>query len=311
LTALNPSDTISLNWESEIAFMIEENTGSVLEDPGTDTGEITLAYPPDCESSYMFYALARQRIPSGEYEFSHNHLPMSELVDAARKQEFDICTVPVHLYPYIYLNYKPLNTGASVTQNGGPCVVARQRISKWALRGARVAVPSLYSTAYLCLKLFEYDFHAIPIDPDRIIEAVQYGKVRAGLLPHTHLPAIPESKLKKVIDLGLWWKSKTALPLPLRCLVIRRELSEKTQIEVTQLIKASIIYALEHREESLDYAINHFPWPGDDVAISYLNQFVNQYTRNLEQPGRESIRRMLELGWQSGFVPRALKLDFV
>jgi len=291
--------------------MTDENPASAPASTGSTLGEAILAYPPDCESSYMFYALSRKRISSGEYKFAHQHLQMHELIEGAREEKFDICAVPVHLYPYVFLNYRPLSAGASVTTGGGPCVVARQKLSPASLRGARIAVPGLLYTSYLCLKLFEYDFQAVPMETEKIIEAVQFGKVRAGVIPHTHLPAIGETKIRKVLDLGLWWKSKTGLPLPLRCLVIRRSLSEKVQIEITQLIKSSIIYALEHREESLDTAINHFPWPGDDKAINYLNQFVNDYSRNLGQPGQEAMRKMMELGWQAGIIPRALKLDFV
>src|SRR5262249_57706010 len=96
-----------------------------------------------------------------------------------------------------------------------PIVVASKSMKKEDIRGKRIAVPGLKTSAYLALKLYEPEFEAVVMPFDKILDAVQDELVEAGLLIHEGQLLFPQMGLHKVLDLGVWWHEQTRLPLPL------------------------------------------------------------------------------------------------
>src|SRR5437867_1943146 len=203
----------------------------------------------------MFYALAEGKLETRPYRFIHTLEDIESLNKKAVLGEFDVTAVSIHAYAYIADHYALLASGASMGDRYGPLVVARREWSPTDFTGRLIAVPGAMTTAFLALKLFQPDFVPIVIPFDRIMDAVKKGDVDGGLLIHEGQLTYAQEGLHKIVDLGVWWNEKTGLPLPLGGNAIRRDLGREHMREVARLLRASIQYALDHREEALLHAM--------------------------------------------------------
>ena len=186
--------------------------------------EIRIAHSPDSDDAFMFYALAKDKLDTGKFHFSHTLQDIETLNRKALNGEYEITAISFHAYVYIADKYMLLPSGASMGDRYGPMVVAREPWSQEALRGKRIAIPGTMTTAYLTLKLFQPDFEAVVIPFDQIMNEVQKGSVDAGLIIHEGQLTYASQQLHKIVDLGEWWYQQTRLPLPLGGNVIRRDL---------------------------------------------------------------------------------------
>src|SRR6266540_1210085 len=226
---------------------------------------ITVGHSPDPDDAFMFYALAHDKLDTGDLTFRHELQDIETLNRRALKGELEVTAVSIHAYSFLLDKYALLPTGCSMGDKYGPMVVARQPLTIRDLPGVKIAVPGTLTTAFLTLKLlFEslgepggsrppLAFDVIPFD--EIIPAVAAGKYDAGLIIHEGQLTFQNQGLHLVVDLGVWWQDRTGLPLPLGGNVVRKDLGDATVREVSRLIKESIRYGLAHRREALDYAL--------------------------------------------------------
>jgi len=173
-----------------------------------------------------------------------------------------------------------------------------------------VAIPGTLTTAFLALRLFEPNVKYEVVAFDRILEDVQRGKYDAGLLIHEGQLTYREMGLHKVLDLGEWWQDRTGLPLPLGGNVIRRSLGQALMTRVSDDIKRSIQYGLDHREETLAYAIQFSRGLDPGRADRFVGMYVNDLTLDYGDEGREAVRRLLEEASSKGIIPNKVELEF-
>ncbi len=270
-----------------------------------------MAHSPDSDDAFMFYALAAGRIPTGRYEFIH-HLDDIETLNAAAEQGlYEVTAVSIHAYAGLAERYALTRCGASMGEGYGPIVVSKSPLSAHDLKGMRVAVPGLRTSAYLALRLFEPEFEPVVVPFDRITGAVDRDEVPAGLLIHEGQLFYPEQGLHKVVDLGEWWSRETGLPLPLGGNAIRRDLPEKEIREVSALIEESIRYALEHRQDALTHALEYGRGLDWAQGERFVSMYVNQRTLDYGDDGRRAVQLFLDRGYEAGFLPRRVEVQFV
>lgn len=272
---------------------------------------LTLGHSPDADDAFMFYALAHGRIDTGEDEFEHVLRDIETLNQWALEGRLHVTAVSVHGYAYVADRYAILPHGASMGDGYGPLLVAKAPLAVESLRGKRIAIPGLRTSAYLALRLLLPEFEAEVVPFDRIMEAVNEGGVAAGLLIHEGQLTHAEHGLHPVVDLGAWWKERTGLPLPLGVNVVRRDLGPERIARVSALLHESIRHGLEHRAPALRYALEYGRGIGDAVGDRFVEMYVNDWTLEMGEAGRESIHRFLREGHEAGVLPFPPRVEFV
>ena len=273
--------------------------------------EIRVAHSPDSDDAFMFCALATGKLDTGDFRFTHTLEDIESLNQKALRGVYEVTAVSIHAYAYISRRYALLSSGASMGDRYGPIVVAREAWTPAALRGKKIAVPGLMTTAFLTLKLFQPDFQPVVIPFDQIISAVLQGRADAGLLIHEGQLTYAREGLHKVIDMGEWWHELTGLPLPLGGNAIRRDLGEDGMKKVARLLKESIQYALDHRQEALDYALQYARDLDRAQADRFVGMYVNMRTLDYGEEGRRAVALLLDRACEAGIIPTRVLVDFV
>jgi 1,4-dihydroxy-6-naphthoate synthase len=278
----------------------------------TEVREIKIAHSPDSDDAFMFYGLATNKVRVPGYKFTHTLTDIETLNHKAIHEQFyDVSAISFGAYPYVQDNYTIMACGGSVGENYGPMVVASKNYTQDEMKKLRVAVPGTLTTAYLTLKLFAPDVETVTVDFDKIIPAVVSGEFDAGLIIHEGQLTYARDGLKKIIDLGVWWKEQTGLPLPLGGNAIRRSLGQEVMMVTTNALRDSIQHALDHREAALDYAMQFARDLDTNLANRFVGMYVNERTLNFGNDGREAIRKLLDMGYERGIIPHKANVDFV
>src|SRR6516164_7676402 len=273
--------------------------------------EITVAHSPDSDDAFMFYALATNRVRVPGLRFTHTLSDIETLNRKAMEGVYDVTAISFHAYPYIQDHYALLPTGGSVGDGYGPMIVASRAYSTSDIKHKRIAVPGTLTTAYLVLKLFAPGIETEVVPFDQIIPQVLEGKQEAGLIIHEGQLTYDKSGLHRIVDLGRWWNRMTGLPLPLGGNAIRRELGPELIAAVTQALRESIQYALDHREEGLAYAMQFARDLDPQSADTFVGMYDNERTLDYGPDGREAVRRLLDMGHKAGIIPHEAHVDWV
>jgi 1,4-dihydroxy-6-naphthoate synthase len=193
----------------------------------------------------------------------------------------------------------------------GPRLVALKPYTRESIRGKRIAIPGPMTTAYLALRLYQPDFVAVPIAFDQIEDAVKKGEVDLGLIIHEGQLTYAEDGLTLIADMGEWWFSETGLPLPLGGNVVRKDLGENLVKKISRHLRASIKYSLDHRQAALDHAMKFARGLDRSKADTFVGMYVNDWTLDYGDRGRDAVRALLRRGFEAGVIPRAVDVEFV
>ena len=277
----------------------------------TQVAEIVCAHSPDSDDAYMFYALATGKVRSPLVEFKHVLGDIQTLNQKAREGEYELTAVSYHAYPYIADKYVLMASGSSVGDGYGPMVVAPSPMAMDQLKGKRIAIPGKLTTAYLTLRLMQPDFEAVVVPFDQILDAVRRREADAGLVIHEAQLTHQRGGFHTVVDLGRWWKDKYNLPLPLGANVLRRGLSPEVVREACRMMRDSIRYALDHREEALAYAMQFARDLEVSQAETFVGMYVNHFTVDCGELVPKAAQKLLDLGHEAGLIPHRVSLEFV
>jgi 1,4-dihydroxy-6-naphthoate synthase len=274
---------------------------------------IQVAHSPDSDDAFMFYALAEGRVPT-PYTYVHELSDIESLNQRARRGELEVSAVSIHAYAYLADRYALMASGSSMGDGYGPRLVSLARRPddpRQALAGRRVAVPGLYTTAYLALKLYQPEVEPVVMPFDRIEDAVHAGEVEVGLLIHEGQLTYGDTGLHLWEDLGAWWMRDTGLPLPLGGNVVRRDLGEEVIAQVARDVRASVEYALEHRAAALGHAKQYSRGLSDERADEFVGMYVNQWTVDYGPVGRRAVQVLLDRAAEAGLIPHRVQVEFV
>lgn len=278
------------------------------------TQTIHVAHSPDSDDAFMFYALAEGKIDTGDLRYVHELSDIESLNRRALEGGLEVTAVSIHAYAYLADKYALLNSGSSMGDRYGPRLVSTRPAPadpRTAARGKRIAVPGTLTTAYLALRLYQPEFEAVVTPFDQIEDAVLAGRVDLGLLIHEGQLTYQEQGLHLWADMGEWWFGETGLPLPLGGNVVRRDLGPAVVAQVARDLKASIVYALEHRSPALAHARQFNRGIGDEKTDTFVGMYVNQWTVDYGDRGREAVRELLRRGHTAGVIPHPVTVDFV
>lgn len=277
----------------------------------TPIREITVAHSPDSDDAFMFYGLATNKVRVAGLRFSHTLSDIETLNQKAQQGAYDVTAVSFHAYPYIQDKYALMSCGGSVGEGYGPMVVSTRPFTESEIKGKKVAVPGKLTTAYLGLQLFAPGVEVEVVPFDQIIPQVLEGRHEAGLIIHEGQLTYDKSGLHRVVDLGRWWQRVTGLPLPLGGNAIRRSLGPKMMARVTEALRESIQYAIDHREEALAYAMQFARDLDTQLADKFVRMYVNERTLDYGPDGREAVRRLLDMAHKAGIIAQTPRVDWV
>ena len=273
---------------------------------------IRVAHSPDSDDAFMFYALAEGKIDTGDLEFVHELQDIETLNRRALAGELEVTAVSIHAYAYIADKYALLPHGASMGEGYGPRVVASDPMQPADLRGRRIAIPGMMTSAYLALRMYMPDFEPVVVPFDEIIGYVAARKADAGLIIHEGQLTYADDGLHLITDLGEWWAGETGgLPLPLGGNVIRRDLGADLTKRVSRLLRASIAYGLEHRTAALTHALQYGRGLDEGQADEFVGMYVNQRTLDYGPDGRRAVQLFLDRGFEEKLIPHRVAVEFV
>lgn len=278
---------------------------------------IQVGHSPDPDDAFMFYALAKEKIATAPYRFEHELVDIETLNRRAFSAELELTAISLHAYAYLAEKYAICACGASMGDKYGPMVVARTDGSLDSLKQKTIAVPGTLTTAYLTLRLcLNTDFKHVVVPFDKIIEATVAGqwqgeKVDAGLIIHEGQLTYGDQQLELIVDLGEWWYEQTDLPLPLGANGIRKDLGSETCHNVTKLLKQSIQYGLDHREDALEYALQFGRDLDRQKADQFVGMYVNDWTVDFGERGRHAVTELLARGHAAGVIDTLVKPEFI
>ncbi len=300
------------------------------------TEVFTLGHSPDPDDAFMFYAMAQNKIDLRGYRFEHRLEDIQTLNERAVRGELHISAISIHAYAYVAGKYALLPCGASMGDGYGPIIIRKRRTpnsvkergSHGALRsqrttsnedaavrefliGKKIAVPGKMTSAFLALQLFlgEFDYLVVPFD--QIFEAVRTGRADVGLIIHEGQLTYGKSGFEKIVDLGKWWKAQTGLPLPLGGNVVRKDIPKPVRHDLSEIIRESIDYGLAHRDEAVRHSLPYARDMDANLAGKFIGMYVNEFTRDYGEVGRDAIRRFLAEAHNRGYTDAPIEVEFV
>jgi 1,4-dihydroxy-6-naphthoate synthase len=278
--------------------------------------KITLGHSPDPDDAFMFYALAKDLIPSQGFAFEHILQDIQTLNERATRGELDVSAISIHAYAYVSDQYALLPSGASMGDGYGPMLVAKQSMTAKTISESLIAVPGEMTSAFLALQLWlnkpaeKIRYKVVPFD--QIFDAVQRGEADVGLIIHEGQLTYKDQGLQLCEDLGVWWgRENEGLPLPLGGNVIHKRFTPEKRKQISDLLTQSIRYSLSHRSEAVTHALQYARDMGMDLADQFVGMYVNDWTLDYGEKGRETINRFLERAFEMGLIPHRQKLEFV
>ena len=273
--------------------------------------KIHVAHSPDSDDAFMFYALAEGLIDTEGLEYIHQLQDIETLNHRALRGELEVSAVSIHAFAFLTDRYALLSSGASMGDRYGPRLVARTPLGRGDVKGKRIAIPGLLTSAYLALRLYEPEFEAVVTPFDQVEAAVLDGRADLALIIHEGQLTYADNGLHLVADMGEWWFAETGLPLPLGGNVVRKDLGHEITSKISRHLKASIAHALSHRTSALDHAMKYARGLERAKADEFVGMYVNDWTLEYGEAGRRSVALFLERGAAAGLIPHRVIPEFV
>ena len=281
-------------------------------------GVFTLGHSPDPDDAFMFYAMAENKIDLRGYRFEHRLEDIQTLNERALRGELHISAISIHAFAYVSERYALLPCGASMGDGYGPMIVALDgedlagdEAIHARLRRATIAIPGRMTSAYLALQLYLGDFQHVVVPFDQIFDAVKNGKADAGLIIHEGQLTYAQAGFTRIVDLGQWWKRETSLPLPLGGNVLRKDIPPEVQRDLLAIMRESIDYGLAHRDEAVRHSMPYARDMDMQLAGKFIGMYVNDYTRDYGDTGREAIKLFLNRAAEAGYIATTPAIKFV
>ena len=277
------------------------------------TRTITVAHSPDSDDAFMFYALAEEKLDTGDLRYVHELQDIQSLNERALRGELEVTAVSVHAYAYLADRYAFLSSGSSMGDGYGPRLVALTpppTDPRAGLQGLRVAIPGKLTTAWLALQLYQPGVRPVVVPFDQVQDAVRRGEADVALVIHEGQLTFGDEGFHLWTDLGAWWLADTGLPLPLGGNVVRRDLGARVIRQVARDLKASIVYGLEHRKAALAHAERFNRGIGEERTDAFVGMYVNDWTVEYGPRGRQAVQLLLDRAAEAGLIPHRVTVDF-
>lgn len=282
----------------------------------TPVKTLTFAHSPDPDDAFMFYGFASGAVNIPGHQVVHHLEDIQSLNERAFRGEFEITAVSAHAYAYLSDRYWVLSCGASVGRGYGPILVSNPKSKIRNPKSFKVGIPGKWTTAALALDLWlaeerPFTVEKVIIPFDQILPAVVRGDVDAGLVIHEGQLTYADQKLEKLWDAGAWWEKRTGLPLPLGLDVARADLGRPLAREIDAALRKSIVYAQEHPQKALQYALHYGRGLNPSLGIRFIGMYVNHDTLAQGAEVQQGLETLYAKAFERGLLPKKPVVTFV
>ncbi|HMK02536.1 MAG TPA: 1,4-dihydroxy-6-naphthoate synthase [Ferruginibacter sp.] len=260
---------------------------------------LTLAFSPCPNDTFIFDALVNNKIDTGGLKFDVMLEDVQTLNQWALEGKMDITKMSYAVLPLILDNYIVLNSGSALGRGVGPLLISNKEQGISNVEENTIAIPGEHTTAHLLFTLaYPNAKQKIFLRYDEIEDFVLENK-GLGVIIHENRFTYQEKGLHKVVDLGDYWETQTNKPIPLGGIVIRRHIDPAIQQQVDSLIRKSIAYAYTRYPALNDYIRKHSQEMSEDVMRQHIDLYVNDFSIDLGEQGKEAIKRLLKVFQES------------
>jgi 1,4-dihydroxy-6-naphthoate synthase len=276
---------------------------------------VRVAVSPDADDLFMVRGLMLGAVDARGLDFTFTTADTEALNrGAAGADAPDVSAISVAWYPSLAAEWALLPHGGSVGRGYGPVLIAREPRDAASLRGARIAVPGLRTTAYTVLRLVLGPFEPVVVPivpPEAVFERLRAGEVDAALLIHEGRLTYAAEGFHLVLDTGAAWHAATGLPLPLGANAIRRSLGPEVIRRASAALRDSIAHGLAHRDDAIAWLLRRGGPLQDAAAVdAYLSLYANADTLDYGPDGRAGVERLLAWGAAAGLLPACGPVDW-
>lgn len=266
--------------------------------------KLTLGFSPCPNDTFIFDAMVHGRIDTEGLEFDYFLADIEELNRKALASEVDIIKMSYHAYAYAAKNYLILDSGSALGHRNGPLLISKRIIKPSDLADKRIAIPGKYTTANLLFSIAWPDaVNKIEYLFSNIEDALLKDEVDAGLIIHETRFTYYKRGLNKIADMGEYWEKLTGLPIPLGAIVINRNIPEDIAQKVNRILRRSLEYTYRDPSASYDFVSGNAKEMDSTVMNNHIKLFVNEYTLNLGNKGKEAINELFRIARDKGVIP--------
>ncbi len=266
---------------------------------------LTIGYSPCPNDTYVFYALAHNRVRPENFSFAPPTLDdVESLNHRAMKKKLDVTKLSFHALGHVLDSYVMLSSGAALGRGCGPLLVTKRGNILNPSR-ARIAIPGKLTTAALLLKLYSPHCENVRVMRfEEIMPAIRSGAIDGGVIIHESRFTYRDFGLECVQDLGEWWEGETGLPIPLGCIAARRSLPADVLCDIDRTVRKSIEWASAHPGQGMKYIRSHAQEMSDDVLHSHIELYVNTFSLHIGAQGKKAVDELFRRGRATGIFPR-------
>lgn len=265
----------------------------------------SLGFSPCPNDTFIFCDLVARTEQDSDPFFTPPHLEDVETLNQwARNSRLDVTKLSFHAVAHVLDEYCILSAGAALGRGCGPLLVSTEKRRAAPLEGARVAIPGRFTTAALLFQMFYPEaVELVEMRFERILDAVATGVVDAGVIIHESRFTYQQSGLVCMQDLGQWWEQLSGLPIPLGCIGVRRSIGPERIREIENRIRASLQWASTHPGQCRDYIKRYAQEIDDEVIAQHIALYVNDFSLDLGEVGRQAVAAFFERGRRCGALP--------
>jgi len=268
--------------------------------------KLTLGFSPCPNDTYIFDAMVHQKVDTEGLEFEYFMADVEKLNSAAFEEKPDITKLSFHAFMHVAGRYLLLDSGAALGFGAGPLVISKQLKSFDKLKGKKVAIPGIYTTANLLFSLAmkKAEVHKKELLFSDIENSILSGDVDAGVIIHESRFTYQSKGLHKLMDLGEFWEQLTGSPVPLGGIVAHKRLGDDVIAKVNRCIRRSVEYANSHKGELNEFIRCNAREMDDSVMQKHIDLYVNEFSVSLGTQGKQAVNQMFEYAIANGIIAK-------
>ena len=274
--------------------------------------KLTLAYSPCPNDTFIFDALAHQKIDTEGLTFEIIHDDVESLNRNALEGNYDITKLSYHAYAYVSANYQLLTAGSALGRGCGPLMISKDDIPRSKIEFCLIGIPGKLTTANFLLSMA---FPETATKKEMVFNTIEDGllneAIDIGLIIHENRFTYLHKGLKKIIDLGEWWEQKYQLPIPLGGIVTRRDFDQDLKSKINRVLKRSVEYALANPAQTMDYVRAHAQEMEEAVMQQHIHLYVNDFSVDLGEEGKAAIEALYAVAGDKKIIPNMYYPIFV
>ena len=265
---------------------------------------LSIAYSPCPNDTFIFDALAHQKIDTEGLTFDIIPGDVETLNREAMDGKYDITKLSYHAFAYMSNQYQLLTAGSALGRGCGPLMISKDEIPRSKIEFCLIGIPGRLTTANFLMTLaFPEAATKKEMVFNEIENALLNDAIDIGLIIHENRFTYIHKGLKKIIDLGEWWEKKYQLPIPLGGIVTRRDFEPELQLKINRVVKRSVEFALANPAQTMQYVRDHAQEMDEQVMQQHIALYVNDFSVDLGEEGKAAINALYEVAAEKKIIP--------